>query len=251
MAQLQQLGHGILMYQQDANGVYPIAMLRDPNGPQGARWLWNRSIEAPAGLMRDTSPEMRASHRAAWVNSVAPYWPNQEVLKIADAPIGGPRLKLEDTVQNPWLVGFNYNGLLHVYEQSAITHPELVPIIWTGQGRANREGYAQASPTLWCDALPLEEPCKFKSKPKGFATVRANMFLMYGPASVFDNAMVFAMADGSAQRMVPKMNLEPDPKTEDPWTSYSPDGRGMTFMVAEGYPPFFRPDRTPISHRDR
>jgi len=247
MAQLRQLGRGILMYKGDSNDTYPLAMGLDPNYP---RWMWSKSTEAPAGLMRDTAPEMKQVQRCIWVNSVAPYWPSPETLAIPNAPIGGPRLKLEDTVSNPWLVGFNYNGLLHMLEHAAIAYPELVPVIWTGQGRANTEGRAMSSPTLTCDMVD-RIPCKFGRMPDGYQMMRTSMFLQYGPAAAFDGAMVFGMADGSAMRLVPTLNREPGDMGDDPWGSYAADGKGMTYWHDDaGYPPLFRPDRKPKSEDD-
>ncbi len=248
MAQLRQLGRGILLYRADANETYPLAMGLEPEYP---RWMWTRSTEAPAGLMRDTSPQLRAVQRCIWVNSVVPYWPNAEILAIPGAPIGGPRLKLEDTLTNPWLIGFNYNGLLHMLEHGVLVHPELVPVIWTGHGRANAEGKAISSPALTCDMVD-RTPCKFGSMPDGFQMMRTSMFMQYGSAEVFDGAMVFGMADGSAKRITPTLNREPGEITDEPWGSYAPDGKGMTYWRDDaGYPPLFRPDRKPKSGDER
>ncbi len=243
MNQLRQLGRGILLYRDDAHGVYPLGMGKDSHLDQ---WLSHRGIEAPAGLMRDTDPSVTLAHRSAWVNAVARYWPSPELLKIAGAPIKGGRRKLEDTIRDPWLVGVNYNGLLHQYEHASVPHPELVPLIWTGQGRANREGCAVSSPVLYCFARPGQEPCKFT--PQGSFPAHAVIFPPVGPAGVFDGAMVFGMADGSAKRVLPDKVM--DMKSEDPWGSYDSRGHGTTYKTDSAqYMPLFRPDRKPINDR--
>lgn len=239
--QMRQLGRGIFLYASDANGTCPLGLVKD--GASGA-WQWNRSIEAPAGVRRDTSPEMVEAFRSAWVNSVLPYWPNKDILAIPGAPTALPRLKLEDTVKDPWLVGFNYNGLLHAFRTEAIPHPELVPTMWTGQGLANREGLVNSMPTLTCDMWQMVEqaPCVFGVGDHP-GMMRSAMFMQLGPAKVFDGAMLLSMADGSIKRIVPdsEMNMN----SEDPWGSYDRRGYGMSYKTDGMYPPLFRPDRKP------
>jgi hypothetical protein len=239
VSQLRQLGRGIQLYTADANGTCPLAMIKEPNIN---RWQWNRSIEAPAGVRRDTPPEVAEAFRSAWVNSVLPYWPNKDLLKIEGAPTAEPRLRLEDTVKDPWLVGFNYNGLLHAYSSQAVAHPELVPLIWTGQGFANREGLVNAMPTLTCEMwLQGNEPCKFGTGQQ--FSQKAAMFMQMGPAKVFDGAIVLAMADGSVRRLIP--DGETNMTSDDPWAMYDRRGHGMSYKQVDGYPPLFRPDRAP------
>lgn len=242
MSQMRQVARGIHLYSLDADGVYPLAMAYESGAK---RWLSNRRIEAPAGLMRDTPPELTTAFAAAWVNSVAPYWPAAEVLAIAGAPTAPPYVKLEDTLRTPWRVGVTYNGYLHRWSRSSVEHPEMVPLIWTGVGRANAEGFATSTPNLDCQML-MQEVCAFNPKPNGFATSRSMMFMMLGSAAAFDGAMVFGMADGSAKRVIPHMKQTPFMAEDDPWSSYGLDGRGMAYILhKDGYIDQFRPDRQP------
>lgn len=239
VSQMRQLGRGISLYAADANGTCPMSMVLDE---AGAQWLGNLSIEAPAGLMRDTSPGRTEGFRSCWVNSVVPYWPSVSILKIEGAPTAPPRLKLEDTIKDPWLIGFNYNGLLHAYRTAAIAHPELVPLIWTGQGLGNREGRAQTMPNLSCFLVGPKEPCLFNSQAT-VGLMRSMMFMQVGPARVFDGGMLFAMGDGSVKHITPdpQMNMA----SEDPWGMYDSRGYGMSYKTDGAYPPLFRPDRAP------
>lgn len=240
ISQLRQLARGVLLYSTDFDGVYPLAMAKEAGT---SRWLSNRRIEAPAGLMRDTSPELRQSCASAWVNAVAPYWPDESVLAIAGAPTAPPYLKLEDTLRAPWRVGVTYNGYLHQYARTSVEHPEQVPLIWTGLGRANAEGYAMSTPTLDC-LMIMQQECIFNPKPNGFATMRSMMFMALGPAAAFDGAMVFGMADGSAKRVEPHLKQESYFTETDPWAQYMPDGRPVSFFHdSDGYVRQFRPDR--------
>lgn len=240
MSQFRQLARGIHLYSADNDGVYPLAMAFEAGTN---RWLPNRRIEAPAGLMRDTTPDMAKSFAAGWVNSVAPYWPAQDVLVIAGAPTAPPYLRLEDTVKAPWRVGVTYNGYLHRLGREAVAHPESVPLMWTGLGRANAEGYAMSTPSLDCFML-MQHECIFNPKPNGFATMRSMMFMALGPAAAFDGAMVFGMADGSARRVEPHLKQESYYTETDPWAQYMPDGKPMSFFKdSDGYVKQFRPDR--------
>lgn len=242
MSQFRQLARGVHLYAVDHDGVYPLAMAYEAGAN---RWLPNKRVEAPAGLMRDTTPEMRAAFAAAWVNSVAPYWPAEDVLVIAGAPTAPPYIKLEDTLRAPWRVGVTYNGYLHRYNRSAVEHPELVPLVWTGLGRANAEGFASSSPGLDCMML-MQAECLFNPKPNGFATARTMMFMALGPAAAFDGAMVFGMGDGSAKRVEPHLKQEAFLSEVDPWATYIPDGKPTSyFNDSQGYVPIFRPDRKP------
>lgn len=244
MTQFRLLARGIHLYAQDADGTYPLSMVLEA-GPGAGQWSSSRRIAAPPGLMRDTTPALKAAYAAAWVNSVAPYWPNADVLVIAGAPTAPPFLKLEDTLTTPLRVGVTYNGYLHRLSQSVVPHPELVPLIWTGLGKANAEGFATASPNLNCQML-LQPECIFNPKPNGFATSRTMMFMALGSAAAFDGAMVFGMADGSAKRVQPHLKTEPFKSEDDPWGSYTQDGRPMTYFNDEhGYVAHFRPDRQP------
>lgn len=242
LSQFRQLARGIQLYSVDHDGVYPLAMAFEA---RANRWLPNRRMEAPAGLMRDTSPEMTQSYAAAWVNSVARYWPAQDVLVIAGAPTAPPYLKIEDTLKAPWRVGVTYNGYLHRLAREGVEHPEAVPLIWTGLGRANAEGYASSSPTLDCYML-MQQECVFNPKPNGSSSLRSMMFMALGPAAAFDGAMVFGMADGSAKRIEPHLKQDPYFTETDPWAQYVTDGRPISFFHdSDGYVKQFRPDRAP------
>lgn len=238
MVQVKELARGFGLYAADWEETYPLAM-----GHATGVWMLYRKVEAPAGLLRETTEERKLADASVWVNSVAPYWKTIDLLRIPGAPIKKLAATLEDTLKNPWLVGFNYNGLLHKFPKSSVAHPELVPAIWTGQGNVNLEGLSTASPILKCGLT--SDPCGFDPSLKAWE-MRASLVRVEGPVAVFDGATVFGMLDGSARRIV----LELDPKargnSDDPHAGYSPSGTPTLYVTdRQGYPPLFRPDRQP------
>lgn len=238
IAQVKELSRGFNLYATDWEETYPLAM-----GHGNGVWMVHRMVEAPAGLLRDTAEERKRADASVWVNSVAPYWKSVDLLRIPDAPVKKLEARLEDTLKNPWLVGFNYNGLLHKLPKSAVAHPELVPAIWTGQGKVNREGLATASPILKCNMVT--DPCGFDPSLKAWE-MRAPLNRTEGPTAVFDGAMVFGMLDGSARRITPELDRKRRSTSGDPHAGYDVSGTPSAYVTDhQGYPPLFRPDREP------
>lgn len=65
-------------------------------------------------------------------------------------------------------------------------------------------------------------------------------------AAVFDGAMVFGMADGSAMRVQPHLQQKHFLSATDPWGFYDSDGKALAhWMLPDGYIAQFRPDRKP------
>jgi len=242
MAQMRQLARGIHLYSLDHSDTYPIAMPYDGVAQQ---WAPNYRTEAPAGFLRDGHEMLKASYPSVWINSVAPYWPSIEILAIPGAPDAPVKYKLEDTLRDPWRVGFNYNGYMHTLSRSTVVHPELVPLIWTGHGRANSRGHVSAMPNLRCWP-PSTGPCIFTNSPDPANSIRTMMSPPLASAAVFDGAMVFGMADGSAIREHPHLKEKPFLSATDPWVSYDRDGKALShWMLPDGYILQFRPDRKP------
>lgn len=238
MAQLKELARGCSLYAEDWEGTYPLAM-----GHANGVWLHPQRIEAPAGLSRDSSGERKRGDASAWVNSLAPYWKSNSLLTLPGAPVKKLGLKLEDTLKDPWLVGVTYNGLLHRWPKGAVPHPELVPVIWTGLGRVNREGVATASPLLLQCGF-VSDPCGFEPSATAWA-MRASLIRMEGPVATFDGAIVLGMLDGSARRILP-VKKGPSADSDDPFVGYGVAGEpSLGKTDRSGYPALFRPDRQP------
>ena len=238
IAQVKELARGFSLYAADWEETYPLAM-----GHATGVWMLYRSVEAPAGLLRETTEERKLADASVWVNSVASYWKSTDLLRIPDAPVKKLEAKLEDTLKNPWLVGFNYNGLLHQLPKSSVENPELVPAIWTGQGNVNREGFSSASPILKCGLVT--DPCRFDPSLTKWE-MRASLVRVEGPTAVFDGAMVFGMIDGSARRITPQLDRKSNPTSDDPNAGYNSSGTPSFYVTdRQGYPPLFRPDRKP------
>lgn len=242
MAQIRQLARGLHLYSIDHGDRYPIAM---PYDSVALRWAPNYRTEAPAGFLRDGHDMLKGSYPSVWINSVSSYWSSIDSLAIPGAPDGPVNYKLEDTLKEPWRVGFTYNGYLHTLDRGSVVHPELVPLIWTGHGRANAVGRVYAMPNLSCNSI-VPKPCIFEFGADTSNNARTMMLPPLGSMSVFEGAMVFGMADGSAKRVKPHLKTEPFWTEADPWSHYDREGKPLAhFVWPDGYMVPFRPDRKP------
>ncbi len=224
---------GLQLYTEDWDAIMPVCYRSD----FPLQVLFNATIEVPPGWRRDTSAERKAQYFTRYPNSVAPYFRSLADLEIPGAPlIDFGSYRLEDSIADPLPVGFAFNGLLNSYPKASITSPNLVPMVWTGLGRANSRGLAENSPMLMCiQARPINE-CRFDPKDM---TMSGSLLMLRGESKVSDGGIYFGLADGSVKVVPVNTNNEPD--SADPW-KYE-NGRAWAYASDGRYPPIFRPDR--------
>lgn len=263
ISNLNQVAKGFAIYTSDYNDTFPIAT---PKHAYTKTWLVGTYIPVPANGIKiwewDTKEAIEAA-KSFWANAIYPYTKNNNLLELPDAKT----IAIEGDVYNgtPALTGMTMNGLLHSYSSSAIDSPSLVPLLWTGNGKANIKGRGATNPHLNCGS---GEVCLFnpRGKPDPEYKDSLNSYLLNPKRGisvwVFGKHAPIVHADTSV-RMIPigtAVSPEEVPWAKafsDPWAQVNSRGRVIfNWQCSQGnsnsysskseskYPCFFRPDRT-------
>jgi prepilin-type N-terminal cleavage/methylation domain-containing protein/prepilin-type processing-associated H-X9-DG protein len=236
LSNTKQIGVGVLMYVQDNDETYPLGFYRLPSG------VWNYAT--PSATPFDWPAGNTSLDAIPWANSTQPYIKN---LNIYACPSGSvsqlPNASYADSVKQRALVTYTYNGLLHQYNEAGITDPSDTPVLWEGLGKAQLDGFAVTSPTLYC-ADPTSD-CRYvpPSSSCGSANGSASLFpevnngaYTFGTAWVHTHGMNFVMTDGHAKYR----NLggstdsntgapsHPNSILTDPWQYYDSSGNPIS-----------------------
>jgi hypothetical protein len=271
------LAKAVLIYVEDNNHRFPLAMSRRANGT----WRWPTMHPAPANVVASGDwalPESVASTSTFWANSIRWYArsredyqdPTQESRSIAGDAFAPGVTPLE--------VGLTFNGFLHVYSQSAVIEPNLVPVIWAGTGSVSFKGRASSNPVLACrgsadcrfnGSAPPQSDFPGKEFPGGEILAP---YVQFPDSTVWSKRLdettgggTIAFADGSARFMKWATTLAPavsKDASKDMFASIeikngkqatvfyhatnTPDCSDIRDETVHGenlYPCFFRPDR--------
>src|SRR5262249_5466692 len=140
------------LYAEDNGGAFPF------QGPQGDGVDGGRSASVPAGWTHSVTNQAASADRYAWGNSILPYMQASD-LAIEHAPeYRQARWDYNSPAIPPFPIAVTFNGLLTMLPMTGISSPQLVPLVWTGNGRSNGLGVAWSSPTLQC---VIRFPCVF------------------------------------------------------------------------------------------
>lgn len=195
-------------------------------------------------------------------NLVMPYEKSLQMQKLPGVGTTGTVNFTQTANDKPYaIVGYNFNGLLSSYSQTAITSPASTPTWWSGFGKTNRPGDSYSHPFLICPdgtkacvfngGGPTGQTCAGHEDDhhpvdgtppngtmSGFGSGVFNTVFIYG------KGMNWAFADGHAKwRTLGTL----DPKT-DPFSAYNADGTPVNNAArrdAQCHVTLFRPDYQP------
>lgn len=146
----KQQGTAIIMYSDDYDDTYPLAMSRLSNGSWGVKNLYCTPANAYASSL--VTPDEEG---VIWANSIQPYMKNYGILALP----GGTDVDTGASFANPpSMNGLEYNGLFHALNGSTVASPSLAVVAWSGYGKYNIRGFTAANPVLNCGGL---DDCRF------------------------------------------------------------------------------------------
>ena len=236
--QMARVARALLLYAEDNGDRFPS------QGPAGPNRVERTTISVPAGWSRSINATTAAEDRLAWANTFRPY-----LAELADLAIeGAPEYRKRGwdyvaPLQPPIPVAMTFNGLLTLYQRAGVQNPNLVPLVWTGNGRSNSLGMAWSSPYLRCvNLFPcVFDPSKARHSPSRKGQNGAVM-PPTGNGHAFAKGFYFIRVDGSLLTIKPKGGMPTD-LNSDPFCEYSGDKPTQYWGDGE-YAPSFRPDRT-------
>ena len=238
-ANCKQVATAMLLYAEANSGRFPFAYSYDTSV---TTWRWNASVSIPAGWRPSLTPQRAAEDNLAWANSTRPYYHDPNILGFHGFALTrtGTLTDYDNPLTPYYNSSLNYNGLLHSYPVSSVTDPTQLPLIWSGEGRAQLEGASLSSPAMNCRP---SSPCTYPNNTTTGA-------LFYPPASlwVMGRTSVFVSVDASI-KLVPMgaVNDTSNPSVNtdwrtDPFTGYDAQGKPGFFWWDGRYPWLFRPD---------
>jgi prepilin-type N-terminal cleavage/methylation domain-containing protein/prepilin-type processing-associated H-X9-DG protein len=243
LSNIKQLGIGTMMYSQDYDECYPLAVAQ-----YGANYF-NGGYSFPAGWDNPVDAAFELASNVTWSNATQPYVKNQGILSCPSAAktdIGwsvGQR-------KEPGYVSYSYNGLLHSYSQAGVVAPADVIMFSEMQGKYAYKGVALSNPRLNCGAVSAG--CLY--------TPRANNACATTPGGqssggnyTANNATVrlihsggqnFGFADGHAKwrRLGAVLAPANTDFNVDPFTNYNGNGISSTTWWNGCHQTLFRPD---------
>jgi hypothetical protein len=229
----------MVLYANDADDLLPFA-----SAPwvEAGMWRFNAQVRVPQGW--DNS-SLAQSHKAtdalAWINSSRPYYKSNDALSAPDVPVIPALGEIGAELEPPAIVGFTFNGLLHIFSLSSVYEPENVPLLWQGNGLVNIRGGAMSNPVMSCFGPGV---CRYGVSENTPGT----MFLFRG-GTVSPGSKFLFLSTG-LKLTERRLNQGKDLNTNrtDPFQSYN-DGVPATVWSCRGYsgaqyPCLFRPDLT-------
>lgn len=276
ISSFKQVSVATTLYSADNDNKFPLSFAW--NG-QTASWRIGSLVAIPQGSIQNggRGQEPRKSEEGSMVlNAIQPYLRSYAALAASQRPVAQRKDIVFMPGSTPMPVNTSFNGLLHAWNEVAVTDPSRCPLYWNGNFAANTLGFSITNPQLACNATGVSaQGCIFN--PSGspqkdsmlMDNVAYNWYWMGGSAAkkdltthVYAESMIVISTDTSA-RSISMSNLPiwPEVSTtnvnDNPFSSADPDGvKGapgfMTNCVSPGvqkgnepyYPGFFRPDST-------
>jgi hypothetical protein len=219
-ARVKTVGTAMLAYSADFDGALPLQCPKIDE-----KW---------AGSKIQRKSDLTGALGSVWSIALLPY--------LTEGPAA---LKIEGStfeVQGgEYPSAMSFNGLLHSVKVSQVTHPELVPLVWTPYGKQNVSAVI-TSPILLCHST---QPCGYfemASRQSGGMVSPQNLVIPEADALYAINI------DLTLKRPAPKgsdwkeavYSTNPEGAT---WSCQGKDQHGFT-LGDRSFPCYFRPDRT-------
>lgn len=228
ITQMKQTATSIIIYQADADDIFPSAYPVGANGTvYSTFWFsvptdWNPSY--PAFYIPEDAN--------AWANSTEPYRKNQDLLK---SPVGITRiLPGHDSAtprRQPTFVNYAFNGNLHWYSGTAVNAPSQLRMLSQNRGTMNIKGAAWSNPYLRgcrngipCRYIPSRPSCP--ATDGGWSEMWINSTYTQW---VHNRGQVAVMSDTSARFF--NMNASPNTRSDfrtSMWTRFDARGNSIT-----------------------
>ena len=246
----KQVTLAFMQYLPDNDDVFPLGFgLRGDAQP----WAWNYNQyfphNWPSGAGGDGSYAVRAyTSPSAWANTIQPYTKNIQMFSGPGLPIvsGGAVSNAAPGTIPKGTTAMTFNGLLMAYGASGVQNPAMLPMAWSGRGKANVDGAVLANPALQCNEA--NKPCSYVPWKTGCAATRngeqSAMFVLSGSMWVYGKGANMAFTDGHAKFRTLGAVLSPkdtDYKT-DPYTGYDTLGFPGFYWWDGCHAWLFRPD---------
>lgn len=246
LSNVKQLGLGMMMYSQDYDELYPLAV-----ATYGTTY-WLSGYSFPAGWDNPVDPVWELASSVTWSNSVQPYVKNQNILSCPSAEkrdIGwsvGQR-------KEPGYVSYAYNGILHGYSQAGVIAPADVIMFSEMQGKYAYKGVALANPRLNCGAATTG--CVYTPRDASTGTCstapggRSSSGTYVSPAVrlIHTGGQNFGFSDGHAKwrRLGAVIAPGNTDANVDPFTQYTSAGTSGNAWTNGCHHWLFRPDYQP------
>ena len=242
LSNLKQQGLAIMMYVQDYDELYPMAMGYYP----GVGWLYPYWQDTPENWTTD-DPTYVEALRPFWSNAVQPYIKNWGLMSCISCP--EQRLGFADyasAVRPPQKVSYTYNGLLQSYAQAGVATVSRLPMVWEGNGKSAPVGYSSSNPVLVCN--DPNQACVYVPAVDGCSeSVNGQVDWMFGTGGtmwIHSQGTNMGMADGSVKWRRVGAQLAPNDTdgNVDPYTQYDPAGFPGSYYWDGCHSWLFRPN---------
>ncbi len=262
LSNLKQWGLACLMYVQDYDEKFPLAMGSATGGPVN-RPAYNYNHAFPYNW-RASQPESSWRYKIAqqnWANTVQPYIKNSGIYLCPSSPVNdlSSAITTEYTtaVTAPLPVGYSYNGLFHQISLAAVTNPADAVLMWEGRGKTAIKGFSLHNPLLICDD-PDPAGCVYKPRPIKDVNDPAactstgsgpgsssNMFGLGGTIWVHGKVQNWTYSDGhvSVKKGLASVTGQSTDARTDPYANYNADGTPTSVWNCGGHVLLFNPDR--------
>lgn len=256
IAQIKQVGTGIILYTGDNEDTFPLTVVPSAGGT----WQYNLVGEVPVNW-RINNAATNERHSVYYANSISSYLKN---MQLQAHPQGTDQSAPATTA----LVGFpaaarvgtTANGLLNSYSMTAVAAPSLLTMLWFGYGRTNRVGQHLPNPQIRCGAS-VSEACRFNStgypdsSNGGGSSFGSAFFTVSGQTThwAYGQGNVFVRTDTSAKYLRigrPGGGSTGFDMLQDPFSVYDANGLASSYTgcrptgsTGPYYWCMFRPDR--------
>lgn len=218
ISNIKQTAVGTVIYMSDYDDRYPSAYSVDDGGACGmgqpgqalsiggvipVNYWW--VMTTPAGA---DDPSCKPIDELAWVNATHSYRKSFDLLQFPGMPqrdVYGGSVAWNQTIK-PVVVSITMNGLLSLYDGTAVNDVANTPTYWSGQGKWNHKGGLFPSPSMYCDYVGATPPiCMFNAAATAQGLATGNTAIGDGVAAfavgfhLYSKGTVYAMADSHAK----------------------------------------------------
>jgi prepilin-type N-terminal cleavage/methylation domain-containing protein len=174
LSNIKQNATGTLIYTGDYDDMFPSTYSVDDGGACGmgqagqalsigglipVNYWWVTTT--PAGA---DDPSCKPIDELGWINSTQPYRKNWDMLQMTGMPVNdvyGGSVPWTQPIK-PAVVSMTMNGLLSIWNATAVEDVSKTPLFWSGSGKQNFRGGIFPTPSMFCDYIGANPPaCRF------------------------------------------------------------------------------------------